>query len=312
MRHENQDRIGHTVTPSGLLYVLADGMGGHKGGATAAKMTVHGLSNYIATTADVTDTEKIIGDAFRHTNTAVYERAHCGDTAIEGMGSTAVVLLIQEDIGRIAHVGDSRAYLFRNNRLQQLTRDHTLVQRMVDAGMLSPEEAANHPDSNILDRAIGNKPEIDIDIEDGFALLDGDAILLCSDGLSGYVSNTEIESILQHHTNAQEIPGKLIQFALDVKASEDNITVQFIQYGRRKHRASGEKLNARLLDIFKKKTTLAALVICLIIAATISAWMIFHVNKDTDHNGKNISPIDKQENIINGNTKATGKRPSNT
>ncbi len=88
------------------------------------------------------------------------------------MGSTAVLALIHGDIVSVAHVGDSRAYLFRNNRLQQLTTDHTVVQRMVEAGMIEPEDAADHPDSHILERAVGNKPEVAVDIHDDFSFLD--------------------------------------------------------------------------------------------------------------------------------------------
>ncbi len=276
VRHENQDRMSRAETPSGYLYILADGMGGHKGGATAAEMTVHGLENYIASATGATATDKLIGDAFKSTNKAVYDKAHSGDVTTEGMGSTAVLLLIHGDIARVAHVGDSRAYLFRNNHLRQLTKDHTVVQRMVDAGMLTIEDAAKHPDSSVLERAVGNRPEVAVDIGNEFTLSDGDAILLCSDGLSGYASNEEIESLLQQSTGAQEVPERLIGFALNNKSSDDNITVQFIQYGTRKYNPVKEKRRPEGKTDPKKKFILFILVLCLFVAAGISAYLIFY------------------------------------
>ncbi|MCP4340875.1 MAG: serine/threonine-protein phosphatase [Desulfobulbaceae bacterium] len=301
VRKENQDRMSGMATPLGQLYILADGMGGHKGGALAAEMTVHGLQNYIATTKDSAPVDKIIGDAFKNTNKTVYEQAHSGDVTTEGMGSTAVLVLIHGDIASVAHVGDSRAYLFRNNRLQQLTTDHTVVQRMVEAGMLQPEDAAHHPDSNIIERAIGNKPEVAVDIQDEFTLLDGDAILLCSDGLSGYASNEEIEFALQHSTAIQEIPDKLIRFALEDKGSTDNITVQFIQYGARRILPTGQKNDVKAnAAVSKKVLSLLTLIISLILVAGIATGVIFYFmeKKHSDKTIENISAIDKQKSAV--------------
>jgi protein phosphatase len=310
VRKENQDRMRGITTPLGQLYILADGMGGHKGGAIAAEMTVRGLQNYIATTKESVPIDKILSDAFKNTNKSVYERAHSGNANTEGMGATAVLVLIHGNIASVAHVGDSRAYLFRNNHLQQLTRDHSVVQRMVEAGMLAPEDAAHHPDSNIIERAVGNTPEIAVDIQDEFTLLDGDAILLCSDGLSGYASNKEIEFVLQHCTTVQEIPDRLILFALEEKDSGDDITVQFIQYGTRKispaHEKKGVKANT---DINQKKFGLVRFFLSLILAAGISAGVIFYY-VDKKHSSKtinNISPLEKQKSAVENNTKPTRK-----
>ncbi len=296
-RKENQDRMSGLTTPLGQLYILADGMGGHKGGEIAAEMTVHGLHHHITTTKVSASIYEIISDAFKHTNKTVYDEAHSGDATIEGMGSTAVLVLIHGEIASVAHVGDSRAYLFRNNRLKQLTRDHTVVQRMVEAGMLKPEDAAHHPDSNIIERAIGNQPEVAVDIHDELILLDGDAILLCSDGLSGYASNQEIESILRHCTTVQEVPDKLIQLALEDKGSDDNITVQFIQYGTSKiFKAQQKKLAKANASIDEKKFSRLKL-ISLILAAGISAGFAFYFwdQKYSNITMDSIPPVGKQE-----------------
>ena len=232
VREENQDRMSGSVAPAGHLYIVADGMGGHMGGALAAELTVDVLRKHIGEAPADTPVEKLLRDAFASANNVVYEKGHSGDSETEGMGSAAVLLLALGKTARVAHVGDSRAYLFRNSRLSRLTTDHTRVQRMVDAGMLRPEEAEDHPDSSVLERAIGNRPEVAVDISGELPLIEGDAFLLCSDGLSAYVSDKEIESVLKGDAVVQEVPARLVGLALG-KGGRDNITVQFIQYGKR-------------------------------------------------------------------------------
>src|SRR5262249_5735329 len=185
-REENQDRMSGARVPLGHLYIVADGMGGHKGGALAAQMAVEELQRYIGQAAAGESADAVIEGAFKAANDAVYKRSNSGDTAVAGMGTTAVLALILGRGAKLAHVGDSRAYLFRNHRLAQLTTDHTIVQRMIEAGMLRPDEAADHPQSSVLERAIGSAPSVGVDIRDHH-LEEGDALLLCSDGLSGYV-----------------------------------------------------------------------------------------------------------------------------
>ena len=221
-----------TRVPLGQLYIVADGMGGHKGGAVAAELTVQELQQHLSEAPANASVEEVIQTAFSKTNETVYRQAHSGDTTTEEMGSTAVLLLISGRVARVAHVGDSRAYLYRQGRLKQLTTDHTMVQKMVQAGMLKPAEAADHPNASILDRAIGSKPGVEVDISDTLRLHAGDAILLCSDGLSGYVADPEIVSVLRSQATVQEVPEHLVKLALQ-KGGEDNVTVQFVQYGTR-------------------------------------------------------------------------------
>ena len=233
VRDENQDRMSWSPVPLGQLYIVADGMGGHKGGAVAAEIAVQELQRHISEAPGNASVDQVIQAAFKKANETVYEKAHSGDPATEGMGTTAVLLLVSGQVARLAHVGDSRAYLYRSGTLSQLTTDHTVVQKMVQAGMLKPEEAADHPDASVLERAIGNKPNIEVDISKELPLTDGDAILLCSDGLSGYVTSQEIESALRSPSTSQEMTTRLVNLALQ-KGGKDNVTVQFIQYGPRK------------------------------------------------------------------------------
>jgi len=151
-------------TSRGQVYVIADGMGGHRGGALAAELTVQGLQQHLSKASLPVSVQEAIQAAFEQTNQTVYEKAHCGNPDTEGMGSTAVLLLITGSMAHVSHVGDSRAYLYRAGCLRQLTTDHSRVQRMVDAGMLTPAEARNHPDSYLLERAIGQKPSINVEI----------------------------------------------------------------------------------------------------------------------------------------------------
>ena len=230
-REENQDRMSGARVPLGHLYIVADGMGGHKGGALAAQMAVEELQRYIGHAAAGESANAVIEGAFKAANDAVYKRSNSGDTAVAGMGTTAVLALILGRVAKLAHVGDSRAYLFRNHRLAQLTTDHTIVQRMIEAGMLRPDEAADHPQSSVLERAIGSAPTVGVDIRD-HQLEEGDALLLCSDGLSGYVGADKIEAVLRSDGPVQDTTLNLVRLALEA-GGRDNVTVQLIRYGAR-------------------------------------------------------------------------------
>ena len=232
VRKENQDRMSWAQVPWGQLYIVADGIGGHAGGARAAELTVQGLERYLAKTSEGIRIEDAIRDAFCKTNKDVYDKAHSGDPATEGMGSTAVILLISGQIAKVAHVGDSRAYLYRDGKLRLLTKDHTQVQRFVDAGMMRPEKARNHPSATLLERAIGHRPTVAMDIASDLVLKEGDGILLCSDGLSGCADDREIEAAMNESSTPQETVNRLINLALK-NGGEDNVTVQFVRYGNR-------------------------------------------------------------------------------
>ena len=245
VRNENQDRMSGSEVPLGQLYIVADGMGGHKGGALAAELTIKGLQELIGDAPSNSPVEEVLRTAFQRANETVYQKAHSGDEATENMGSTAVLLLVQEQTARLAHVGDSRAYLYRSGRLEQLTTDHTVVQKMVEAGMIKPSQAADHPNASVLERAVGSRPEVEVEISEPMELVDGDAILLCSDGLSGYVADAEIEKILRSSATVQEVPSQLVELALDT-GGEDNVTVQMIQYGNRKEARSRTAVTRKL------------------------------------------------------------------
>ena len=266
VREENQDHMSGRILPVGHLYIVADGMGGHKGGALASELTDKGLQEFIAAVPANAPVNEVLRNAFQKANETVYKKAHSGDPATEGMGSTAVVVLISAAFARVAHVGDSRAYLYRNKKLTLLTKDHTIVQKMVDSKMITPEEAIDHPSASVLERAIGTQPSVAVDVSGPIPLKNDDTILMCSDGLSGYVADAAIESVMREELPAQELPKRLVALALK-KGGDDNITVQVIRYGKRK--PTPDRSKKKPTDIGLRSTM--ATVLLLLLAAAVSA-----------------------------------------
>lgn len=244
VRNENQDRLGHFDSGFGPVFVIADGMGGHRGGGLAAELAVHNLERQLREASLSSSVEDAIRTAFERTNELVYQKAHSGDPEVKGMGTTVVLALLARDRCWIAHVGDSRAYRYRNGRLERWTSDHTRVQRMVAAGILSEDQALNHPDANVLDRAVGHQLEIEVEIRGEPALEPGEALLLCSDGLWGYVREAEIERVLRANGDAQHMCDRLLQLALDA-GGEDNISVQYLRLGANSGSSSGTSSKRR-------------------------------------------------------------------
>jgi len=231
LREENQDWLSWTETPRGELFIVADGMGGYKGGARAAKMTVDLVEKYLQEAPADVPFGKALDDAVRRTNLEVHKAAHSGDPDTENMGSTVVIALVADGKVQVGHVGDSRAYLYNKGRLRRLTRDHTRVQQMIDAEMITRKQARNHPESHVLSRAIGSRPEVEMDVSPPHKLEEGDALLLCSDGLSGFVQDSRIRKVLEQQKDVQQVASDLVSAAM-AAGSNDNITVQYVRFGK--------------------------------------------------------------------------------
>lgn len=235
VREENQDAMSGFRTPLGEVYIVADGMGGHEGGAIAAKMVVSGFEDRLQHAAGQAPPEALCAAA-EEINAEIHRRAYSGDPATEKMGSTAVLVLFAGPRMWVAHVGDSRAYLVRDRRLIRLTADHNRVQEMLARGILDEEAAKDHPDASILSRAFGQKAEIKIDIAE-HRLQPGDGVLLCSDGLCGYAEDAEIERVIlqTQMAGAQAVADALVRLALGKHKPDegdgDNVTVQYLQFG---------------------------------------------------------------------------------
>ena len=216
------------------LYVVADGMGGHSHGEVASQIAVTTIRDFIAKTADKDTTWPFGMDASlqRHSNLlkmavrTAHEnvlRAISKDGTLYGMGTTVVGLLIAGQTAAVAHVGDSRAYRLRDERLEQLTQDHTWVNEQVVAGFLSKEQARSHPLKNVVTRALGGESDVLVDVQE-LEVKSGDVFLLCSDGLTGMLSDTDIRDRLASGRSLHEICRTLINDA-NARGGIDNVTV---------------------------------------------------------------------------------------
>jgi serine/threonine protein phosphatase PrpC len=227
VRSENQDRIGRFRCPFGEVFIVVDGVGGHVGGAVAAEMVIAGMERHLQSLPAETPPATALREAAQRTNAEVHRRATSGDPQTEKMGATTVLALIRGAAAFIAHAGDSRAYLLRGADLSQLTRDHSMVQQMLDHAILSPQEAREHPDANVITRAFGQQPELDLEVSGPLELGEDDRLLLCSDGLSGFVEDRALREVLVKEPNAQAAADRLIALAL-AAGGEDNVSVQVL------------------------------------------------------------------------------------
>ena len=218
-------------TPVGL-FAVADGMGGHEAGDTASQLTVrtiaqHAVSQVLMPAAvgePLPDARECLSAATHAANQAVYDRRKAAGT---DMGTTLVMALVVGDVATIANVGDSRAYLLKACDVAQITTDHSLVERLVATGQITPEEVARHPQKNIIYRVIGDKPRLEPDLFEQY-LAPGEALLLCSDGLSGMVSGDQIWHTWRTSTSPQEACDRLVELA-NQAGGEDNVTVVIVQ-----------------------------------------------------------------------------------
>ena len=202
------------------LYAVADGMGGHRGGDVASSMTLEALQEVAL--PQQAPLGKLL-EEIKKANVEVLRRGDA-DSDLRGMGTTLTAFLKDDDKGYIAHIGDSRAYLLRDGSVQRLTRDHTLVERMVEEGRLQPEQARNHPQQNILTRVLGVEDNVEVDDLTLDPIQPGDRILLCTDGLSHMVGDDTIEGILQEEADPQAAADRLVDAAIEA-GGEDNVTV---------------------------------------------------------------------------------------
>jgi len=231
VREENQDRISRFRSPFGEVFIVADGMGGHEAGALAAELTISGLERHLSELPPSTAPDEALRQAAQRTNAEIYRRAEAGSQDRK-MGATMVLALVADRRAWIAHAGDSRAYLFREGTLSQLTSDHTRVQQMLDHNMLTEEQARDHPDANIVTRCFGHEEDLEIEVGEPLELNAEDRLLLCSDGLSGYVDDPDIEWTMRASASAQATTDRLVELALKA-GGEDNVSVQLLTFAGR-------------------------------------------------------------------------------
>ena len=227
-RRMNQDYVFASSDPVGNLpnlFVVADGMGGHNAGDYASSHAVWTMVDEVREDADFNPV-KVIRHAIESANTEIVSQAQ-NDEGLKGMGTTMVVTTIVGSYAYVANVGDSRLYVI-DPKIRQVTRDHSLVQEMVRLGELNAEEARNHPDKNIITRALGAEKKVEIDFFD-LKLEPGCIILLCSDGLSNMVEDYRIEEILSDRAAALEQRGASLIREANRNGGKDNIAVVLIE-----------------------------------------------------------------------------------
>lgn len=246
-RKANEDSMGTRETKNGLVAVVCDGMGGHVGGAIASRMAVDTVLDFLDNVYQ-DDPRVAIGEAIDAANLAILKKT-AEQPELTGMGSTCVLLLVRDGKVYIGHVGDSRVYLVRNRHTKQLTKDHSFVQMLVDMGELSPEEAEHHPRKNEITNALGI-PEMKpaTILPDAILPEAGDCFVLCSDGLSGMVSDQTIGKVVsrQAEMRTQERADELVRLANE-NGGVDNITVQLVEFSITPNRAKSKKTNKTLL-----------------------------------------------------------------
>ena len=223
LRRKNNEDLFFVDEELGL-FIVADGMGGHAAGEVASRIAVETVCQSLQT-ANLDNPQEQLRQAIEKANRAV-EQAANGNQAWNGMGTTLTILLLQRQ-GYLAHIGDSRIYRLHNSQFEQLSDDHSLVGEQLRQGILTPEQAETSTLGNILLQAIGITPQLDI-CQKSILLTAGDRFLLCSDGLTDMVSDTEIEGILKQSGPLNPRCKALVEKAMTA-GGKDNITVVVLQ-----------------------------------------------------------------------------------
>ena len=221
-RRRNED--AYVVEPP--LFAIADGMGGAQAGELASSLAAGAVREDEATEGSG---ERRVAELIQEANRRVYERSS-QDAAASGMGTTMTVAFVGDANVAFGHVGDSRAYLIRDGKLEQLTEDHSLVAELVRSGKLSPEEAETHPQRSVITRALGTDPDVDVDTF-SIETAPDDLFMLCSDGLTSMVEDDVILQTIEKNRDNLQTAAKALIRAANKGGGEDNITIVFFEIG---------------------------------------------------------------------------------
>jgi PPM family protein phosphatase len=225
IRTSNEDSYAANLKTR--TFLVADGMGGHAAGEIASQIAASTIDETIKACEPGSQVEHLLQLAVQKANARVYEtqkqKPEC-----RGMGSTLTVLTFCDKHFYVAQVGDSRAYLFRNGALEQLTKDHSLVWPLYESGILSKDDISRHPQKNLITRSIGTHPEVDVDLQSGTAR-EGDVFLLCSDGLTDVLTDTDILQVLSGRGKSSQELCEMLVDAANLGGGPDNITVVVVR-----------------------------------------------------------------------------------
>lgn len=276
-RPENQDSYGWKDTSFGYLVTVCDGMGGGPGGKTASSIAVQEIITGISEASKDEEIPNIIIKAIRRANMAIIEAGN--DTpSLKGMGSTATVLLLSEYSAFIAHVGDSRVYQLRNGRKVFRTFDHSMVFEMVQQGMITEEQARLSAQSNIITRALGIKPDVQVDVQE-VSYEKGDRFMLCSDGIHGSMKEEELINMVSNKkSKLGAITDDIATFVDNLGRSSggghDNLTLAIIE----------TEINSKLKPKMSKQTkfTILGLIALLVISVALNISQFAATGSQTD------------------------------
>ncbi len=228
-RNSNQDYCMTGYFPDGAAWaIVCDGMGGANGGSTASRVATETIAETLTggyrENMTRQETERLMKLAIDYANKAVYDMAkHV--SGLEGMGTTVVCVIAKDDRLHVVHAGDSRAYLCTNDTIRQITTDHSIVQELVEAGQITPEEARTHPNRNLITRALGTEPVLRTDYNT-VEFRDGAKVIICTDGMSNYITDESLLEFIRNN-DCDRLTDKLIEKAKELGGS-DNITVAVI------------------------------------------------------------------------------------
>jgi len=253
-RNYNQDRLAYSYSKDALLLVLADGMGGHRNGEVAAHLAVKTLTDAFQRLAVpfLSSPAKFLIDHIQQVHDMI-DNVTQSEELIESPRTTIVVAIIQRGFLYCAHVGDSRLYHFRDGHLLFRTEDHSVVQSLYKKGMITKEEMSTHPYKNKIYNCLGGETPPQIDLSDRFELLEGDTILLCTDGVWGVLSDVQIKEIIQHNIVIADATNKLMdsaEFASDERG--DNMSAIGLQWGDRQQ--STDAVSTQLMPLGETTT----------------------------------------------------------
>jgi serine/threonine protein phosphatase PrpC len=280
VRNANEDYfLSEKITAKEFLFIVADGMGGHQAGDVASKLASETFSDtYKAARKKNTVIVESMELAIRKANTVVFEKA-AADIEKRGMGTTFSAMIIADLKAFIAHVGDSRIYLVRKGKIKKITTDHSFVEKLVEEGRISPEEAREHPQKNVLYMSLGARETLTPEILHSIILENGDALIMCSDGLSNMVTDENLMKIVIDDY-PEEAANALVKLA-NANGGADNVTLQIVRIG------SLEMLEkTKPIRVAKSRKKIFGAISLLVLLAILSAlWYVF---KNIGHGAKKI------------------------
>lgn len=284
-RKENQDSYGAAETPFGFLVVVCDGMGGGPGGKTASSIAVSNIVDGITEANKEEQISNIIIKAIRRANMAIIEAGN-ENHALRGMGSTATVLLISQNSAFIAHVGDSRVYQIRNGKKIFRTFDHSMVFEMVEQGIITEEQARLSAQSNVITRALGIKPDVEVDVVE-VTFLKGDRFMLCTDGIHGSLPESVLVKMVANKNEkigivADEIAREVDNLGNNNGGGHDNLTIALVE----------PKVNSKLKPKMTKQAKFIIIGLIALIAISVANNIILYVD------GSSREKVDHEEVVL--------------